>query len=121
MSRFWESSILTRFESAGHIRTISCRHIENNGCLLAVGSASVDLGSFLSVTAGEQKRHRGGKLGLTLFFRNLDVGSIELPIAVGLENAEDVPNDLFRQSMSSKGFLAQVPLVWQRLSMNMTA
>ena len=25
------------------------------------------------------------------------------------------------QSMSSKGFLAQVPLVWQRLSMNMTA
>ena len=71
------------------------RHIEYNGRLLTVGSTAIDLGSFLTVTAGKQERHRSGKLGLTLFFRNLDVGSIELPIAVGLENAEDVPNDLF--------------------------
>ena len=71
------------------------RHIENDGCLLTVRSTAVDFGSFLSVTAGEQKRHRSSKLGLALLFRNLDVGGIELPIAVGLENAENVPNDLF--------------------------
>ena len=70
------------------------RHIENDGRLLTVRSTAIDFGSFLSVTAGEQKCHRSGKLGLALLFRNFDVGRIELPIAVGLENAEDVPNDL---------------------------
>ena len=56
------------------------RHIENNGSLLSVRSTAIDFGSFLSVTAGEQKCHRSGKLGLALFLGYLDVGSVELPI-----------------------------------------
>lgn len=44
------------------------RHIEHDGCLLSVGSAAVYLGAFLSVTAGEQKGYRCGKLGLALLF-----------------------------------------------------
>ena len=71
-----------------------CRHIENDGSLLSVGSAAINFGSFLSVTAGEQKCHCGGKLGFALFLGNLNVCGIELPIAVGLEDTEDVPDDL---------------------------
>ena len=85
------------FDPLGECRTHPhhvSRHIENDGSLLTVGSAAVDLGSFFSVTAGEQKCHRSGELGLALLFRNFDVGGIELPITVGLEDTEDVPNDL---------------------------
>lgn len=71
------------------------RHIEHNGRLLTVGSTAIDLGAFLSVTAGEQKCHRSGKLRFALFLWNFDVGGIELPIAVRLEDTEDVPDDLF--------------------------
>ena len=70
------------------------RHIENDGCLLTVGGTAVDLGAFLSVTAGEQKCHRSGKFGLALLLRDFDVCGVELPIAVGLEDTKDVPNDL---------------------------
>ena len=73
-----------------HIR----RHIENNGCLLTVGSTAVHLGAFLAVAASEQERHRGGKLRLALFLGNLDICRVELPVAVGLEDAENVPDDL---------------------------
>ena len=73
-----------------HIR----RHIENDGCLLTVGGAAVHLGAFLSITAGEQQSHRSGKFGFTLLFRNFDVCSVELPIVVGLENTENVPDNL---------------------------
>ena len=70
------------------------RHIENDGSLLSVGSAAVDLGSFFSVTTGKQKRHRSGKLGLALLFWNFNVCCIELSIAVGLEDTENVPDNL---------------------------
>ena len=71
-----------------------CRHIEHDGCLLAVSGTAIDFRSFLSVTAGKQERHSGGKLGFALLFRNFDVCSVELPIAVWLENTENVPDDL---------------------------
>ena len=70
------------------------RHIENDGCLLTVGGTAVDLGAFLSVTAGEQKRHGSGKFRFALLLGDLDVGGVELPIAVGLEDTENVPDDL---------------------------
>lgn len=73
-----------------HIR----RHVENDGRLLTVSGAAVHFGSFLSVTAGKQKCHRSRKLGLALFLGNLNVCRVELPIAVRLEDTEDVPNDL---------------------------
>ena len=70
------------------------RHIENDGRLLTVRSTAIDFGSFLSVTAGEQKCHRSGKLRFALLLGDLDVGGVELPIAVGLEDTENVPDDL---------------------------
>ena len=70
------------------------RHIENDGCLLTVGGAAVDLGAFFTIAAGEQKCHRSGKLRLALFLWNFNVGGIELPITVWLEDAENVPDNL---------------------------
>ena len=71
-----------------------CRHIEHDGCLLTVGGTAIDLGAFLTIAAGEQKSYRSGKLGLALLFRNFNVCCIELSVSVGLEDTEDVPNDL---------------------------
>ena len=71
-----------------------CRHIENDGRLLTVGGTAVDLGTFLAVTAGEQKCHRSGKLRLALLLGNFDVCRVELPVAVGLEDTENVPDNL---------------------------
>ena len=70
------------------------RHIENDGRLLTVGGAAIDLGSFLSVTAGEQQSHGSSKFGLALFLGNLDVCRIELSVSVGLEDTENVPDNL---------------------------
>ena len=79
-----------RWTHPHHIR----RHIENDGRLLTVGGAAVHLGAFLSIAAGEKKRYRSGKLRFALLFRDLDVGSVELPIAVWFEDTENVPDDL---------------------------
>ena len=73
-----------------HIR----RHIENDGCLLTVGGAAVHLGTFLAVTAGKQERHRSGKLGFALLLGNFNVCRIELSVPVGLEDTENIPDDL---------------------------
>ena len=73
-----------------HIR----RHIENDGRLLTVGGTAIALSSFLSVTAGEQKRHRSGKLGFALLLGNLNVCCIELSVSVRLEDTENVPDNL---------------------------
>lgn len=62
--------------------------IENDECLLTVGGAAVDLGAFLTVTAGEQQSYSCGKLRLALLLGNLDICRIELPIAVGLKDTE---------------------------------
>ena len=89
-------------ESRTHPHHVS-RHIENDGCLLTVRSTAVDLGAFLSVTAGEQKRHGSGKFRFALLLGDLDVGGIELPIAIGLENTEDIPDDLLLPVDKLKG------------------
>ena len=89
-------------ECRAHPHHVS-RHIENDGCLLTVGGTAVDLGAFLSVTAGEQKRHGSGKFRFALLLGNLDVGCVELPIAVGLEDTENVPDDLLLPVNQLKG------------------
>ena len=69
------------------------RHVKDDLRLIAVRRAAVDLGAFLAVAAGEQKGYRRGKLTLSLFFRDLHVGGIELPVAVLLQNAEKIAHD----------------------------
>ena len=82
-----------------HIRS----HIEHDGRLLAVSGASVDLGAFLAVPAGQQKRDGGSQFGLALLLGNLNVCGIELPIAVGLQRSEDVPDNLLLPVDQFKG------------------
>ena len=72
-----------------HIR----RYFKNDGCLLAVGGAAIHLGAFLIVPAGEQKRHCSGQLRLAHFLRDLDVGGVELPVAVLFDHAKQVADD----------------------------
>ena len=52
--------------------------------LVYILSYHIDLGTFFTVATQEQERHSSGKLRFTLFLRDLDVGCIELPVAVGL-------------------------------------
>jgi len=70
------------------------RHLEDDGGLLAVGGASVDLRALLEVGAGQKQRHRGGELALAVLLGDLDVGGVELPVSVRLHDAEQVADDL---------------------------
>lgn len=72
-----------------HIR----RYLKNNGCLLAVGSAAIHLGAFLTVPAGEKKRHCSGQLRLAHFLGDLDVGGVELAVPVLFDHAKQVADD----------------------------
>ncbi|EJX05596.1 hypothetical protein EVA_06298 [gut metagenome] len=97
-----------------------CCHIKHNGGLLAVSGTAVHFSPFLTVTTAKQKSDCRSKFALSLFLGDFNVGGIELAISVGLRTPNRSRMICSCQSMSSKGFLAQVPLVWHRLSMNMT-
>jgi len=60
-----------------------CRHVKDDGGLLPIRSTAINLGSFFSVTAGQQKCHGGCQLGLALLFGDLNVGGIELAVSIG--------------------------------------
>ena len=89
-------------ECRTHPHHIRC-HIEHDGSLLTVGGTAVNLGAFLTITTGEQQRNRCGKFGFALLFRNLDVGGVELPVAVGLQRSKNVPDDLLLPVDEFKG------------------
>ena len=85
------------FDSAVEGRThsdhIGC-DLKNNRGLLPIRSAAVDLRTFLTVTACEQERDSSRKLRFAHLLGYLNVGGVELPVSVGLDDAEDVPDDL---------------------------
>ena len=62
--------------------------------LVAVRGTSVHLCALLPVAAGQKKRDRRCELGFSLFFRDLHIGGIELPVAVFFEHAEQIAYDL---------------------------
>ena len=68
-------------------------HVEDDGGLLAVGGAAVDLGAFLAVAAAQEQGDSGGELAFPHLLGDLDVGRVELPVAVGLQNPEQVADD----------------------------
>ncbi len=78
--------------------------------LLAVGRASVDLGAFLEVPAGKQQRHRSCKFALAVLLGNLDVGGVELPISIGLDDTEQVADDLLLPGKQLEGLSRPNPL-----------
>ena len=89
-------------QSRTHTNHISS-HIENDGCLLTVGSAAVNLGAFLTITAGQQKCNGGSQFGLALFLGDFDICGIKLAVAVGLQRSENVSDDLFLPVDQFKG------------------
>ena len=80
-------------ERRTHPDHIGC-HFKNDGCLLTIRSTAVDLCTLLTVAACEQERHRSGQLRLAHLLGYLNVGGVELSVAVGLERSEDIPDDL---------------------------
>ena len=85
------------FDSAIEGRThpdhVGC-DLKNNRGLLPVRSAAVDLRTFLTVAACEQECNRSRKLRFAHLLGYLNVGGVELPISVGLDDSEDIPDDL---------------------------
>ena len=76
-----------------HPHHIRC-HIKNDGGLLAVSSAAIDLGPLLSVPAAKQKSDCRSKLALSIFLWYFHIGCVKLSVAVGLQDTEQVPDDL---------------------------
>ena len=72
--------------------------------MLSIRSASIHFGSFLAVPTREEKCNGGSEFGLAHFLGDFDVGGIELSVAVGLECAEKVSDDLFLPIKKLKAF-----------------
>ena len=70
-------------------------NVKDDLCLVAVSGTAVHLRSRLKVRTEEVQRNGGGKLGLALLLGDLDIGGIKLSVAVGLQNTEDISDDLF--------------------------
>ena len=69
-------------------------HVEYDASLLPVVGAAVNLRAFLAVARQHIQRHGGGQLALAGFFADFHEGRVELPVAVGLDGAEQVADDL---------------------------
>lgn len=70
-----------------------CRYLEHDGGLLAVSGAAVHLRSFLAVTAAEEQGNGGSQFRFAHLLRNLDVGRVELAIAVLLDDSKKVADN----------------------------
>ena len=70
------------------------RYIKYDFCLVTVGSTAVDFRSLLSVTTEEKQGNRSRQFRLSIFLWNLDVGGVELTVAVLLYRTEYITNDL---------------------------
>ena len=84
--------------------------LEHDGRLLAVSGTAVHLGPLLAVPTAEQKGHSRRQLRLAHLLRNFNVGGVELPIAVGLEGAEHIPDDLLLPVDQLEGLSGPGPL-----------
>ena len=69
--------------------------VKNDLCLVPVSGASVHLSARFKIRAEQIQCDRCSEFGLALLFRNFNIRRIELTIAVGLQYAEDISDDLF--------------------------
>ena len=72
--------------------------------MLTIRSTAIYFGSFLTVPTREEKCNSGSEFGLAHFLGDFDVGGIELSVAVGLECAEKVSDNLFLPIKKLKAF-----------------
>ena len=73
--------------------------------MLAIRSTAIDLGSFFTITTGEQECYCGSKFGFSLLLGDLNIRGIELTVAVGLDRTKDITNYLFLPVNQFKGFI----------------
>ena len=88
-------------------------HIEHDGCLVAVTGRAVDLRRLLVVSVEQIQSHGSGQLRLALFLGYLHIGGEELPLAVLLHDAEDVPDDLLLPVDEFKGLSGRIQWMWR--------
>ena len=79
-------------------------HIEYDAGLCAVVGAAVDFTAFFLVGTEHIQRDGSGQLALSGLLADFNKGGIELPVAIGLEDTEDIPDDLFLPFDELEGF-----------------
>ena len=72
-------------------------------CLVSVCGTAVHFRSRLKVRTEKVQCNSGSKLRLALLLGNFDISGIELPIAVRLQDTEDIPDDLLLPVNQLKG------------------
>ena len=70
-------------------------HVKDDAGLGAVVGAAVDFRAFFIIRAEHIQRDRGGKLAFSVLLADFDVGRVELPVSVFLDDPEQVADDLF--------------------------
>ena len=96
-------------ERRAHSHHIS-GHLKHDAGLLAVGGAAVYLGALLAVTTAKQKSDGSCQLALSILLRDLHIGGVELPVAVGLQDTKQIPYDLLLPVQQQEGFSRPGPL-----------
>ena len=80
------------------------RHIEYDGGLLAVIGTTIDFRAFLAVASEQVQRDSCSKLGLTGLLADFNKRRGELAVSVGLDDAEQVADDLLLPIEKQKRF-----------------
>jgi hypothetical protein len=70
-----------------------CRDIKDDAGLLPIRCTAIHFGPLLSIPAGHEQCDCSRQLALALFLWDFHVCCIELPIAIGLQDAEQIPDD----------------------------
>lgn len=78
------------------------RNVKDDCCLVSVGGTAVDFGAFLAISQVSRSA-MAVAVQTCLLCGYLDVCRVELPSAVGLEDSEDVPENLFLPVDQFKG------------------
>ena len=121
MIRFWDARIFTRLFRAGHIRTISAATSKTmEACCLSAAQPYTSARSSPSPQVSSKATAAASSdfpcfFGISMYA----VLNCRYPLGFRIPNRSRMICSC--QSISSKGFPAQVPLVWQRHSIKFTA
>ena len=69
-------------------------NVKNNAGLRTVIRAAVDFCAFFIIGTEHVQRDRSSQLAFSVFLSDFNVGSIELPVAVLFDQAEQISDDL---------------------------
>jgi len=61
---------------------------------LSIRRTTINLGAFLAIGTGEKKSNGSSQFRLTHLLWDLNIGGVELPVAVGFQDAKNIADDL---------------------------